>query len=251
MIEIKQTVPFSEREALEAEVAISKTEKNYSLIKFIEYALQNNEMETIEEMIKMDDNYSSAKQLYGVYLEEGNFSQAQEQLNSLEINSTDKQNFISIQEINLEYRMNQDAFELSEEQQKILLTIAKENSTLSGYAISLLHQLTDYNIEVDLPEFPEASAKRANQFSIPEISQEQLLVYPNPAQNNVMVSINQEGFTNLNLTDLNGKLLKSININNETSKIQLDVSNYKNGMYFISLINNDGKKISTKLVLLK
>ena len=249
---IKQRVPVSKREILKAKVSIKETKLNYTLVKLIENALLADDLETIEDITEVIDNYYSSKQLYGAYLEEGNVSEAQILLNGLEENSSDKQNFKNIQEIYLAYRINQDDFELDDEQNNFLLTLAEENSILSGYAISLLYQLTDYNIEFEFPDFPEASGKRANQFkSNPEILQEHLLVYPNPTQNYVTVSIAQKGFTDLNLTDLNGKVLKSMRINNATNKIQLDVSDYKNGIYFICLTNTEGEKLTTKLILLK
>jgi hypothetical protein len=74
-----------------------------------------------------------------------------------------------------------------------------------------------------------------------------LAVYPNPAteQINVTVSTNSECSSQINLVDLSGKIIQTLQVgqSNETSIVQFNIANLQAGVYFIELINENGKEI--------
>jgi len=76
----------------------------------------------------------------------------------------------------------------------------------------------------------------------------QVKIYPNPAGNQVFVSIDQAllGAT-LEITDENGKLLHSIKLINTDSFI--DLTGFTGGMYIFKITGKDGKLVDTKKII--
>jgi hypothetical protein len=77
-------------------------------------------------------------------------------------------------------------------------------------------------------------------------------LYPNPALNEVNVSINDASFSNIEITVINSlgqklQILKGA-IQNETNTITINVSNYASGLYFVN-ITADGTTLSKKLLI--
>jgi hypothetical protein len=75
----------------------------------------------------------------------------------------------------------------------------------------------------------------------------QITLYPNPAQNNFTIETNNSIKQTLQIFDVNGNLVLSQTINGTTS---VDASNLSQGVYNISLTNNEGV-INKRLVIVK
>ncbi len=80
--------------------------------------------------------------------------------------------------------------------------------------------------------------------SISDNSQRELLIYPNPTKDKITI---QDNFIadSFQLFDLTGELLKNENVS--TSKFEIDLSNYSNGIYFLTLIGK-GNQIHKKII---
>jgi hypothetical protein len=84
-----------------------------------------------------------------------------------------------------------------------------------------------------------------------------LSIAPNPASDDVSLSffLPTAQKVAIDLYDINGKLVKSIGSNfyeaNETQKVQLNVSDLDNGLYFIRLTNSDGQYFTEKLTIVR
>ncbi|MCI5055399.1 MAG: DUF4465 domain-containing protein, partial [Flavobacteriales bacterium] len=91
------------------------------------------------------------------------------------------------------------------------------------------------NLTVDIP------------FDVYDLNNEEdiFTIFPNPASEMLNVALNGEGEI-LTLTDLTGKVLKSIN-NIVSNQLSIDVSDLSPGMYFV-MIDNDFKT-SKKLIV--
>jgi hypothetical protein len=77
-----------------------------------------------------------------------------------------------------------------------------------------------------------------------------LSVYPNPA--NTAIHINLEnliGNGHITMTDLLGKTIKTIAVNNQQGNVTIDVSNLNKGVYFITL--KDGENVTTSKVVVE
>jgi uncharacterized delta-60 repeat protein len=84
--------------------------------------------------------------------------------------------------------------------------------------------------------------------SIVESKINDVVIYPNPAQNYIIIELNTENsFTNYSLIDISGKQLIS---NAELlKKFTLDLTGFKPGIYFIQLKNSYGSSVSYKIVI--
>jgi hypothetical protein len=74
-------------------------------------------------------------------------------------------------------------------------------------------------------------------------------LYPNPAKTTVTVSFAATGNSRIKLTNVSGKVLQSRTVTavKERNLIQLDVSKYAAGIYFVTLVNATNKQQTLKL----
>ena len=84
--------------------------------------------------------------------------------------------------------------------------------------------------------------------TVDDVSLESLQVYPNPASDNVFIKWDKKEQVSIRVFDALGKLMlfnKNVNI---SKSVALDVSNYKQGIYFIKISNREGF-ITKKLMI--
>ncbi|TNF50008.1 MAG: T9SS type A sorting domain-containing protein [Bacteroidetes bacterium] len=90
--------------------------------------------------------------------------------------------------------------------------------------------------------------KMGDQMGIAEDVSDLFTIYPNPAQETIEVLFSQNiGKSTLTITDIAGKTVYS-NVELTGEKIQLEVGQLQNGIYFVNLIN-DNKSTSKRLVI--
>ena len=76
----------------------------------------------------------------------------------------------------------------------------------------------------------------------------QIKVYPNPTSQLLYVSHPNLNFFSIQITDLNGKKVYTGIINKDQP---LDISNYTQGMYLVSIENKEANKKNTYKILKK
>ena len=69
-----------------------------------------------------------------------------------------------------------------------------------------------------------------------------LSIYPNPSSNMVTVNSKTDLLTSISVFDINGKQILDINAINSEIKT-LDISNFSNGIYFMTINNEVTKKL--------
>ena len=74
---------------------------------------------------------------------------------------------------------------------------------------------------------------------------EDLEIYPNPASD--YININTEKIKSINIYDLQGKLMKSIDCKDDITNV--NISDFAKGVYFIETFDNKYNKNKTKLVV--
>ena len=84
---------------------------------------------------------------------------------------------------------------------------------------------------------------------INDVATVNIKVYPNPANDRVLVSFNNEKVNKLNIINLQGKTILTKEIQEKTKQIDLEISNLKEGIYFIELILDDNRKHRKKLIV--
>ncbi len=79
-----------------------------------------------------------------------------------------------------------------------------------------------------------------------------LNLYPNPATDNVTISLNNNAkIINYRIYDITGKTVASSDIVDNTSKINVKLSELNNGLYFVEVISNDNFKYTKKIEVIK
>jgi transforming growth factor-beta-induced protein len=73
---------------------------------------------------------------------------------------------------------------------------------------------------------------------ITENTNEKILVYPNPFENQLSVSVNEN--TSFTLTDVNGKIIKTGSL---TANGNIDLSELHSGSYFFNTVNSQGSSV--------
>jgi heat shock protein HslJ len=71
----------------------------------------------------------------------------------------------------------------------------------------------------------------------PENSLADLRIYPNPAQNKIIIQSATNNFDSVSISDINGKIVSS---SKNLASNEIDVSNLKTGMYFITITSSEG-----------
>jgi hypothetical protein len=82
--------------------------------------------------------------------------------------------------------------------------------------------------------------------SVDEIEQLDLNIYPNPTNGYITLSSNNSNIEEITLMDIHGKVM----VNKETSshKIEIDVTNYPSGVYFVSAQLSNGRATTKKVI---
>ena len=86
--------------------------------------------------------------------------------------------------------------------------------------------------------------------SVDDVTTNELVMYPNPATNLVHISLkNNQRPSTIEFYDITGKLLNSINKFNAADVLQIDISNYKKGLYLVKLNLENNKTFFRKLII--
>lgn len=82
-----------------------------------------------------------------------------------------------------------------------------------------------------------------------EIAKNEVSVYPNPTSSYLNISINQNmKYSKINLININGQLIKSIQPSNNQYEYKIDVRELAKGIYFLKFINAE-ESISKRVVI--
>jgi hypothetical protein len=74
------------------------------------------------------------------------------------------------------------------------------------------------------------------------------MAYPNPANDNVTVSIEGEGVASLNVTDVSGKTVLSNSLNLVGGKSDVSISSLDAGIYIFNVTLENGKTAQFNVV---
>ncbi len=189
---------------------------------------------------------------YGIMVEFQEYNRARNQLNNTVSSSLEEQNFLAVQQINLNYLSNIREFALSEPDQNFLYAVGTSPGPLNGYARALYEVLTGNRIEVDIPEF---TVERSEQAQTAMERQAHIYSYPNPVQNNQHTLVFDEplGIQDYSATllDATGKTLRNWQLNGKNQFV-LTLENVPQGIYLLQVFDENGlSAYRTNLVITK
>ena len=90
---------------------------------------------------------------------------------------------------------------------------------------------------IDCSLFPTAQRQNLNTAQFNNLN---VQVFPNPSNKFITIESKNEIISELELFDLQGRMLQNIKLNNIS--IQLDISNYQTGTYLLKIVSAEGSK---------
>jgi hypothetical protein len=111
-----------------------------------------------------------------------------------------------------------------------------------SYAFYNNYHLPNF-VLVDCNSFPNANRQGLSTLTFENSS---FKVFPNPANTIVNITSNNKNIKEITLSDMQGRLLKTIEVNNINT--QLDISNYQAGTYIL-IIKTDYGTSNSKLII--
>lgn len=117
--------------------------------------------------------------------------------------------------------------------------------SLNGWPLGVASQWNDVDHTNELYFVIEYSGL----VGMEEIESKEINIYPNPSQDNIQIeNKSQVNITNITIIDMLGKEVKDLALSN--SNIQtIDVSELKDGIYFVNFIDSDKRVVSKKIVI--
>jgi hypothetical protein len=108
---------------------------------------------------------------------------------------------------------------------------------------------TQFNVQIATcfrnPIFGEKSENDGRNLKSKSISG--FMIYPNPSNNDITISMNNSKFNNIIISSIDGKVVFENNVD-FTSEYHLDINDFSNGIYIINVTDESGKQFSEKLI---
>ena len=140
-----------------------------------------------------------------------------------------------------------DSIYISQTMIDTLNNIINSGGFASTYAKGLLSLLNGEQYPYNYPAICSPISNFPS--SISEMNDDHLIdISPNPALNIIKISLNSSDrlINNINIFDVYGKVLFSKE--SKSNEINIDISKYSNGVYFINCIMNDGSTVIKKII---
>ena len=83
--------------------------------------------------------------------------------------------------------------------------------------------------------------------AVEDVKETSYSVYPNPVKD--VLTVSGEDMRQVTVYNALGQLVKTVNCNDNT--VQINVSDLRNGMYFVNVVNNNGEMSTSKVSVLK
>lgn len=148
---------------------------------------------------------------------------------------------------------NKNLAQLDASQLATLMGMACNGSKAGNHAKVLLESFTEHNFDCRNKHIEIEADARSKHFDKvkPMLNAMNLKVQPNPAQDKVWIQFTLNTPNGiLTISDTKGILMAKYAVSKEHKNIQVDVSAWQSGFYFITLLNDKGEQISQKLIVM-
>jgi hypothetical protein len=238
---------------LQRDVAFDKIERIYKNDKRYSWS-----KDSLINILKYDPRLSAKYELIFAYFKNGDINTAMQKLLALpkefplDENKMEEYNdYLVFYEIfSSLWQSNKTWQDMSNEQKKQLYILAdKAKNQADIYAINVLRMTDNYKyIEpIIIPAKGKNLQFNGKQPEFQSLNSDiQLKVYPNPAGDYFVIdyrfSENSSG-TLLEIKDLTGKIVRNFVISDLQNQILIETKDFKSGMYYVQLLNNNSNKV--------
>ncbi len=191
---------------------------------------------------------------YGILVYYDEYNRARNLLANMSPQTTEEQEFVWVQNINLDYLQTRENYLLSPTDEATLTAIALKSDPYSGYARALYEQITGIRIYLDIPSPARNTAPRESA-SISIDDGLEMIIKSNPILNdNISLKLNgvsEENQYQLDVVDITGELMWSTS-NQQKSTQNINTQNWNRGIYIVRITNErTGVSNNTKIVVMK
>jgi hypothetical protein len=193
-----------------------------------------------------DESHEDAKvYIYSSYILENDLIAARTYLNSISSESEQMQDFITIQNINLDRLPYGPFYEAASNEIGTVRAIALKSHPYAAYGKALYYVLTGEVISSTIPdlgrdEIQPRSISSSNQM-------ESLKLYPNPFSDVLYIEISGYEYVNISVSDFFGRTI--FTDTSEQTSLSIPTETWNQGMYIVT-IKSEGEIVLTDKILL-
>lgn len=224
-----------------------------------EYSYEN----TYNTIIRAGNDLSDRINLMDFFIEHNQWSKADSVLQSIQMDKKMQENLLLIEDFDqyIAFRSNlgvREISQLNDNEIEFLQKLAEKDGRVSGYARNILCFF--YNVCYDRNREDEAQKMMLQEPTMlaPAPALETIMyslnVYPNPAKEFVNLQweiLDELQNCHYKIVDLSGIIVSEGIISENKNEQTIDTRNLREGVYLISIYNNDEVKVSKKLVVQK
>jgi hypothetical protein len=258
---------YGAKEIMEQNLAEHKLQRDKSLSKLIKYykADTNNiesDLDSLIGVMQYDNNLSTDYELVLLYFGLNDSTNAFGVISNIPSKFNLSESELAIHNqysslLNLLYEISNDTTAIDSLQTETLFNLSEINNSIPGiYSRNVLtyKNLSDHEETVYLPEFTLKSLPESKINQPSTYNSSQLKVFPNPSGIYFIVDYNIENLSNpalIELLSMDGKILKSWQLEDKQNQIIVSTEEYGSGMYYIKLLSENNVKETVKLFIKK
>lgn len=175
------------------------------------------------------------------------YDEAQDYLDTFGDMSEQGVDFVTIQNINLQYMRNRGIYVIDSLSKNVLKSIGMKTTPVSGFARGLYYKLTGEKLPI---EFISGGNTQVEYRSITDaIDSDKVKIFPNPASDILTFALNLDGNSDFeySVMDAVGVVKKSGTFSGNGTK-SLDIKGLPSGMYFVSVLKEDSSLFVKKFI---
>lgn len=176
---------------------------------------------------------------------EDDLNSARTYLNSIVSGSEEMNDFITIQNINLDRLPYGPFYQVTDSVVNTIENIALKNHSYAGFAKALYYVLTGEVISSDIPDVLINMAESRREFK--KLNQlEELKIYPNPFSDNLFIETNGNDDFQIEVFNVKGE---QIHNPSQIVNSRISTSSWDPGFYIINIIIKGEVVLSKKMIL--
>ena len=253
----------SQKQGLQDQVVYEQNElvnlANEKIRNFLNDTTLPNPMDSVIAVLKQKHNANYKKQLAAAYIHIKNYGKAQNYLDSLRNEDPNNQDFYDMHQNLIAYKQQGPAYISALKNnpglKSKLLKLANDRSKESCTHAQALLGLA-FGMKFQEP-FILPQGNNGNRFMATENNpialSDNVKLYPNPAQSHLLIDykVGDGADNQINITDISGRILKTVALNANTQLNMVDVNDIPNGIYFVTLLQNKQLVSTNKIVIMR
>jgi hypothetical protein len=239
LIDTRASEGYSAMEILLAEISDLSNQYSIAFHYLYQTSFKEGDWTTVENLLLEDGSFSSIRKLIGLKLRTGAFSEAQDYLQALPVETDDQSIVADLLALEVDYRSNTVDYILSDGDEAYLQLLAEDTlSSTYTYSRALLGRLT--GAQFHLPVAPDDTVEglmQSNQNHLPASQlkkrEEQISIIPNPAQSQISVLLPGAPDANwtIDLFSAQGVGLRTLQV--QGSQVEIKLQSLPSGLYFM------------------